>query len=163
MASESSFDIVSEFDHQELVNAIDIALREITNRFDLKGTNSKIELEEDKIKLTSSDDYKVKALYDILQSKAVKRGLSLKIFDPQKIESALGGTAKQEILLKQGLNAEQAKEINKKIREQYPKVRVQIQGDAVRVFAKARDELQAVIGFLKQLDYKMPLQFTNYR
>lgn len=163
MASEHSMDIVSEFDRQELVNAVDIANREIANRYDLKGTNSKIELTDEGITLLASDEYKITALYDILTSKAIKRGLSLKIFDPQKMEAAFGGSARQKILLRQGLTAEQAKSLNKKIREQFPKVRVQIQGDAVRVFSKSIDELQGTIAAIKSLDFEAPLQTTNYR
>lgn len=163
MASDYSFDVVSEFDKQELVNAIDISRREISNRYDLKDTKSEIEYKEDSIFLTAPDDYKVKAIFDILQSKSIKRGLSIKIFDTQKLEAAFGGTCKQEIKLRNGLKSDQAKLLNKKIRERFPKVKIQIQGESVRVFHKSKDGLQEVIAFLKELDYENPLQFINFR
>ena len=112
MAKDASFDIVSEFDRQELVNAVDQVKRELTTRFDLKDSNSDISLEEDKaINITTNDEMKLKNIYDILQSKLIKRNLSLKILDPQKVENALGGNVKQEIKLKKGLSAELAKKI----------------------------------------------------
>jgi cyclic-di-GMP-binding protein len=163
MAKESSFDIVSEFDHQELVNAVDIARREIANRYDFKGTKNEILLEKEKITLECADDYKLRAVFDILQSKAIKRGLSLKIFDPQKVEQASGNTVRQEINLRQSLTSEQCHILNKKVREAFPKVHPQIQGDTVRVVSKSLDELQSVIQWLRGLEFEAPLQAINYR
>ena len=166
MAKDSSFDIVSEFDKQELVNAIDQVKRDLTSRFDLKNSNSEIELEADKsITITTSDDMKLRNIYDILQSKLVKRNLSLKILDPQKVENALGGNVKQEIKLKKGLTTELAKKIVALIKDTKLKVQASIQGDSVRVTGKSRDDLQDVIKAVraKEDEIDAPLQFTNYR
>ena len=166
MAKDASFDIVSEFDKQELVNALDQVKRELTTRFDLKDSNSNIELVEDKaINITTNDEMKLKNIYDILQSKLVKRNLSLKILDPQKIENALGGNVKQEIKLKKGLTTELAKKIVAMIKDTKLKVQASIQGDSVRVTGKSRDDLQDVIKAVraKEDEIDAPLQFTNYR
>jgi cyclic-di-GMP-binding protein len=163
MAAESSFDVVSEFDQQELVNALDQTRREIATRFDFKGSRSTLELGKDEITLIADDEFRAKAVRDLVESKAVRRGLSLKVFDWGKPEPAAGGTLRQRIGLKRGLTSEQAKEISKMVRERFPKVKPVIQGDAVRVSAKSKDELQAVIGHLRGLDYPVALQFTNYR
>lgn len=166
MAKDASFDIVSEFDKQELVNAVDQVKRELSTRFDLKGSNSDIEIVEDKsINITTNDEMKLKNIYDILQSKLVKRNLSLKILDPQKIENALGGNVKQEIKLKKGLSTELAKKITGFIKDTKLKVQASIQGDSVRVTGKSRDDLQAVIKVIKNKEdiIDAPLQFTNYR
>ena len=166
MAKDASFDIVSEFDKQELVNAIDQVKRELTTRFDLKDSNSNIELCEDKaINITTNDEMKLKNIYDILQSKLVKRNLSLKILDPQKVENALGGNVKQEIKLKKGLTTELAKKIVAIIKDTKLKVQASIQGDSVRVTGKSRDDLQDVIKAVraKEEEIDAPLQFTNYR
>ena len=166
MAKDCSFDIVSEFDKQELVNAIDQVKRELTTRFDLKGSNSDIELTEDKaINITTNDEMKLKNIFDILQSKLVKRNLSLKILDPQKVEKALGGNVKQEIKLKKGLTTELAKKIVGFIKDSKLKVQASIQGDSVRVSGKSRDDLQEVIKLLKSKEdvIDAPLQFNNYR
>ena len=166
MAKDASFDIVSEFDKQELVNAIDQVKRELTTRFDLKGSNSDVEIIEDKtINITTNDEMKLKNIYDILQSKLVKRNLSLKILDPQKIENALGGNVKQEIKLKKGLTTELAKKIVGFIKDTKLKVQASIQGDSVRVTGKSRDDLQAVIKAIREKEESIdaPLQFTNYR
>ena len=166
MAKDASFDIVSEFDKQELVNAIDQVRRELTTRFDLKDSNSNIEIIEDKaINITTNDEMKLKNIYDILQSKLVKRNLSLKILDPQKIENALGGNVKQEIKLKKGLTTELAKKIVAMIKDTKLKVQASIQGDSVRVTGKSRDDLQDVIKAVrsKEEEIDAPLQFTNYR
>lgn len=161
--ADSSFDIVSEFDQQELVNALDQARREIATRYDFKGSKVAFELGKGSITLTADDEYRAKAARDVLESKAVRRGLSLKIFDWGRIEPAAGGTVRQEITLKRGLTSEQAKELSKRVRDSFPKVKPVIQGDAVRVSGKSKDELQAVIADLKALDYPVALQFTNYR
>jgi uncharacterized protein YajQ (UPF0234 family) len=163
MAADSSFDLVSDFDQQELVNAIDQARREIATRYDFKGSRVAFDLGRDAITLTADDEYRAGAAKDLLESKAVRRGLSLKIFEWGKLEPAAGGTVRQEIGLKRGLTSEQAKELSKAIREQFPKAKPTIQGDTVRVSAKSKDELQAVIAHLKGLDYPVALQFTNYR
>jgi hypothetical protein len=163
VASDSSFDVVSDFDQQELVNALDQARREIATRYDFKGTKVSFELGKDAITLTADDDYRAGSAKDLLETKAVRRGLSLKIFDWGRLEPASGGTVRQEIKLRRGLTSEQAKELAKRIRDAFPKVKPVIQGDAVRVSAKSRDELQAVIADLRALDYPVALQFINYR
>lgn len=163
MASDSSFDVVSEFDQQELVNALDQARREIATRYDFKGSRVGYELGREAITLTADDEYRARAARDLLETKAVRRGLSLKIFDWGRIEPAAGGTVRQEIKLRRGLTSDQAKELSKRIREAFPKTKPVIQGDAVRVSAKSKDELQAVIADLRALDYPVALQFTNYR
>jgi cyclic-di-GMP-binding protein len=163
MAGESTFDVVSDFDQQELVNALDQARREIATRYDFKGSRVALELGKDQITLTADDEYRATAAKDLLESKAVRRGLSLKIFDWGRVEPAGGGTVRQEIGLKRGLTSEQAKELSKEIRDHFPKTKPTIQGDAVRVSAKSKDDLQAVIAHLKALDYPVALQFTNYR
>ncbi len=166
MAKDSSFDIVSEFDKQELTNAVDQVKRELSTRFDLKDSNSDISLEEDKaINITTNDEMKLKNIYDILQSKLVKRNLSLKILDPQKVENALGGNVKQEIKLKKGLSVELAKKITGFIKDTKLKVQASIQGDSVRVSAKSKDDLQSVIKAIRQKEdvIDAPIQFVNYR
>ena len=163
MAGESSFDIVSQFDEQELVNAIDQTRREVQTRYDLKDTKTEIVHNKDNITIVTDSEFTLKSVRDILETKAVRRGLSLKIFKPGKEESAAGGRIRQGITLQQGLSQDLAKEISKHIRDVYPKVRPQIQGEAIRVVAKSRDELQAVIALLKQKDYPVALQYINYR
>ncbi|QBD80911.1 YajQ family cyclic di-GMP-binding protein [Ktedonosporobacter rubrisoli] len=163
MAGDCSFDIVSQFDEQELVNALDQARREVQTRFDLKDTKTEISRNKDNITIVSDSTLSLKSVRDIIESKAVRRNLSLKIFKPGKEEDAAGGKVRQVITLQQGISQELAKEMTKYIREKYPKVRPQIQGDLVRVTAKSRDELQAVITLLKQKDYPIALQYINYR
>ncbi len=166
MAKDASFDIVSEFDKQELLNAVDQVKRELNTRFDLKDSNSDIEIIEDKsINITTNDEMKLKNIFDILQSKLVKRNLSLKILDPQKIENALKGNVKQEIKLKKGLTTELAKKIVSIIKDTKLKVQASIQGDSVRVTGKSRDDLQEVIKVLRSKEDAIdaPLQFNNYR
>ncbi len=163
MAGDCSFDIVSQFDEQELVNTLDQTRREVQTRYDLKDTKTEINQSKDTITIVTDSTLSLKNVRDILESKAVRRKLSLKIFKPGKEEDAAGGRVRQVITLQQGITQEQAKEISKIIRDTYPKVRTQIQGDAVRVLAKSRDELQNVIALLKQKDYELPLQYINYR
>lgn len=163
MAGDCSFDIVSQFDEQELVNAIDQTRREVLTRYDLKDTKTEIVHNKDNITFVTDSSLTLKNVRDILETKAVRRGLSLKIFKPGKEENAAGGKVRQVIQLQQGLSQELAKQISKQIRDEYPKVRPQIQGDAIRVVAKSRDELQAVIALLKQKDYPVALQYINYR
>lgn len=163
MASTFSFDIVSDFDRQELVNALDQATREIQSRYDLKDTKTSVELGADTITISTDSDFTLESVNSLIQTKAIKRNLSLKIFDYGKPESASGNRVKQIITLKKGINQELAKKISKLIRDEFNKVQASIQGDAVRVTAKSKDELQAVIQRIKQEDYPVALQFTNYR
>ena len=166
MAKDSSFDIVSEFDKQELVNAVDQVKRDISSRFDLKNSNSDVVLEGDKtLTITTSDDMKLKNIFDILQSKLVKRGLSIKLLDPQPVENALGGNVRQVFNLKKGLTQELAKKIVADIKDSKLKVQASIQGEQVRVSGKSKDDLQEVIKLLRGNEdkYNYPLQFTNYR
>lgn len=163
MAGECSFDIVSQFDEQELVNAIDQTRREVQTRYDLKDTKTEIIHNKDSITIVTDGSLTLKNVRDILETKAVRRHLSLKVFKPGKEEDAAGGRIRQVIQLQQGISQELAKEISKYIRDTYPKVRPQVQGDAIRVTAKSRDELQAVIALLKQKDYPVALQYINYR
>lgn len=163
MASTYSFDIVSEFDRQELVNAIDQTTREINSRYDLKDTKTTLELSDDQITVNTASDMTLTAVQDILQAKAAKRNLSLKIFDYGQVESVSGNRVQQKISLKKGISQEIAKQISKQIRDDFKKVQPSIQGDVLRVSAKDKDDLQKVIQFLKQADYPISLQFTNYR
>lgn len=166
MAKDSSFDIVSEFDKQELLNAVDQVKRDLQSRFDLKNSNSDIELEADKtITITTSDDMKLRNIYDILQTKLVKRGLSIKILDAQPVENALGGNVRQVYKLKKGLTPELAKKLVADIKDSKIKVQASIQGEQVRVSGKSRDDLQEVIKLIRGNEdkYDYPLQFTNYR
>jgi cyclic-di-GMP-binding protein len=163
MASTYSFDIVSDFDYQELVNTVDQTVREINSRYDLKDTKTTVELGKETITVNTDSEFTLEAVHTILQTKAAKRNLSLKIFDYGKVESASGNRVRQEIKLKKGISQEIGKQISKLIRDEFKKVQASIQGDAVRVSAKDKDDLQAVIGRLKQEDYPVALQFTNYR
>lgn len=163
MSAEHSFDIVSRLDMQEMNNAISQAEREISTRFDFKGSKSEITLEKDRLIVISDDEYKLKSVLDILQSKMVKRGVSLKHLEYGKIEPAAGGTVRQTIQLRQGIDQENAKKINTLIRNAKLKVKSQIQGDQVRVSSKSKDELQAVIRLLREADLPIELQFVNMR
>lgn len=165
MASESSFDVVSEFDRQEMLNAVDQTRREVQTRYDLKDSDTVIELTDKEIVITTESDMHLTAVRDILQSKAVRRSLSLKIFKFNPAQQVAGGRVKQVITLQQGLSDEVAKKIQKIIKDQFPKAQGRIQGEAIRVASKSRDELQAIITVLKQRadDFTVPLQFTNYR
>ncbi|HZG57348.1 YajQ family cyclic di-GMP-binding protein [Paenibacillus sp.] len=163
MASEYSFDIVSKVDMQELQNAVTQAEKEIATRFDFKGSKSEIKLEKDALVLVSDDEYKLKSVIDILQSKMVKRGISIKNMDYGKIEPASGGTVRQTIKLKQGIGQEDAKKMNILIRDSKLKVKSQIQGDQLRVTGKSKDDLQAVIALLRGADLPLELQFVNMK
>lgn len=165
MAGDSSFDVVSDYDRQELVNALDQVRREIGTRFDFKGARADIELGKDELLIHTDSETRAKAIRDIIESKAVKRGLSLKIFDWGTIDAAGGMTVRQKVILRKGLTEELAKKITKLIRDEFPKCKSQIQGDAVRVTGKSRDDLQRVIARLKEEGegYPLPLQFQNYR
>ena len=162
--AENSFDIVSKIDLQEVHNAIQMALKEVHTRFDLKDSKSDIVVEgKDAIVVTSKDEYKVKAVNDVLQAKLVKRGVPLKGLMYGSIEPAAGGTARQRITLQQGIPIEKAREIVKTIKDSKKKVQASIQGDTVRVSGKDRDTLQEVIALLRQRDFGIDMQFTNYR
>jgi hypothetical protein len=160
---ENTFDIVSKINMEEVSNAIQQALKEVHTRFDLKDSKSNITLEKDAVVLQSIDDYKLKAVNEILQQKLVKRGVSLKGLTYSAMESALGGTARQKITMQQGIPIEKAKEIVKLIKDSKKKAQGSIQGDLVRVSSKDRDSLQEIIAMLKQKDFGIDLQFTNYR
>jgi len=161
---ENTFDIVSKIDLQEVSNAIQQALKEIHTRFDLKDSKSSIVLEgKDAIILQSVDEFKLKAVNDVFQQKLVKRGVPLKGLTYSAVESALGGTARQRITMQQGIPIEKARDIVKLIKNSKKKVQALIQGDLVRVSGKDRDTLQDVIALLRQQDFGINMQFTNYR
>ena len=165
MAATYSFDVVSDFDRQELVNAIDHLRREVSQRYDLKDTNTNIELEETELTVTTASDMTLQAVEDVLRQKATKRNLSLKIFDFQPSESSGGNRVMQKVLLKKGITQEIAKKLSKVIRDEIKKINVSIQGDRLRVASKNKDELQVAITLLRQQEDKfdLPLQFENYR
>ena len=164
MAKEPSFDVVSEVDMQEVNNAINQTTKEITQRFDFKGTKSVVEVENgNSIKIVTEDDTRMRNIVDILQSKFIKRGVSIKNLEYGKIESAAGGMVRQSIRIKQGIEADVAKKITKDIKESKLKVQTQLQDDQVRVSGKKIDDLQAVIALLKSKDYGVELQFSNFR
>jgi cyclic-di-GMP-binding protein len=160
---ENTFDIVSKIDMQEVSNAIQQALKEIHTRFDLKDSKSNIELEKDAIVLHSADEYKLKAVNDVFQQKLVKRGVPLKGLIYGALEPAAGGTAKRRITMQQGIPIEKAREIAKAIKDTKKKAQASIQGDLVRVSSKDRDTLQEIIAMLRQKDFGIDMQFTNYR
>jgi uncharacterized protein YajQ (UPF0234 family) len=160
---DNSFDVVSKVDMQEVSNAIQQALKEVHTRFDLKGSKSNIEQEKDAIVLHSADEYKLKAVNDILQQKLVKRGVSLKALTYGPVEPAAGGTSKRRATLQQGIAIEKAREIVKLVKDSKKKAQASIQGDLVRISGKDRDTLQEVIQLLKQHDLGIDLQFINYR
>lgn len=165
MADDFSFDVVSKVDFNMVDEAILNALKEITNRYDFKDIKSEISFDKkaNGINLSSSDEFKVKAVYDVLLTKLSRRGVPLKNFQPQKIESALGGTAKQAVKIQQGIPQDKAKEMVKLVKEHKLKVNVAIQGDALRVTSRSKDELQAVMALLRGQDFGITLQFNNYR
>jgi hypothetical protein len=163
MAQQNSFDIVSEVDRAEVVNAINQAIKEVRQRFDFKGSNANVELEEKDLLLTAEDETKLRNMNDILQQKLVRRGVPLKAFSYGKIEPAAGGTVRQRAAIQQGIPQEKAKEIVKFIKDTKAKVQASIQGDVVRVTGKDRDTLQDIIAKLKAADFNINMQFTNYR
>ena len=163
MASTFSFDVVSNFDRQELVNTLDQVTRDVNSRYDLKDTNTTLDLTDEMIVINTTTEMTRDAIVDILSQKAAKRGLSLKIFEYGKIESASGNRIRQEVTLKKGISQEISKQITKLIRDEFKKVQGSIQGDSVRVSAKAKDDLQGVMVRLKAEEYPVALQFTNYR
>ena len=164
MAAENSFDIVSNVDLPEVSNAIQQALKEIHQRYDLKGSNSDIQFDgKDELVLTSADEYKLKAVIDVLQSKLVKRSVSLKSLTYGKIEPAASATVRQKVKLQQGIAIEKAREIVKTIKDSKKKVQASINGEIVRVTGKDRDSLQEIIALLRNTDFGIDVQFTNYR
>jgi uncharacterized protein YajQ (UPF0234 family) len=163
VAQDYSFDVVSQFDRQELVNAVNQAQREITTRYDFKDTGASIELGEDEITLQGPSDFKLKAMVDVLQGKFVKRNLSLKILKPGPIEPAAKGSVRQKLELQEGIDDELARNLVKQIKQISPKVQPRIQGDLIRVSSREKDLLQTVIQALKAQETSVPLQFINYR
>ena len=165
MAENFSFDVVSDFDRQELVNALDQVKREISQRYDLKGTDTSLDLEKDNIFITTNSELTLNSVIDIIRQKAIKRKLSIKIFDFNSIEVVGGNKVKQTITLKKGLNQEIAKKISKNIRDEIKKINVSINGETLRVMSKSKNDLQLAIKLLENLEeiYKIPLQTNNYR
>lgn len=164
MAKEPSFDVVSEVNMQEVSNAVNQTLKEITQRFDFKGSKSTVEIENgNAIKIVTEDDTRMRNIVDILQSKFIKRGVAIKNLEYGKVEPAAGGMVRQSIRVKQGIEADVAKKITKDIKTLKVKVQAQVQDDQVRVSGKKIDDLQAVIAFLKGQDYGVELQFSNFR
>jgi len=163
MAKENSFDIVSKTDYAEVTNALNQTEKEISQRFDFKGSKATVELQQKDLMLAAEDDTKLRNMNDILQSKLVKRGISLKALDYQKIEPAAGGTVRQLVKIQQGIPTDKAKEVVKFIKDGKYKVQASIQGETVRVSGKDRDTLQEVISALKGKDFGIDMQFDNYR
>jgi hypothetical protein len=163
MAGDVSFDVVSDFDEQELRNALDQVRREVQQRYDFKGVTVDLTQGKEDLVLVTDDEHRAAAVKDLIESKAIRRGLSLKIFEWGKVEPAGGNKVRQEIGLKRGLPEDLARKLQKLIRDEFPKVKSQIQGDAIRVSGKSKDELQKVIARLRELDEPVPLQFENYR
>tara|TARA_Y100000996_G_scaffold393929_1_gene357843 strand:- start:432 stop:929 length:498 start_codon:yes stop_codon:yes gene_type:complete len=165
MAENFSFDVVSDFDRQELVNALDQVKREISQRYDLKGTDTSLDLEKDNIFIITNSELTLNSVIDIIRQKAIKRKLSIKIFDFNSIEVVSGNKVKQTITLKKGLNQEIAKKISKNIRDEIKKINVSINGETLRVMSKSKNDLQLAIKLLENLEetYKIPLQTNNYR
>jgi len=163
MASDHSFDIVSEINDQELANALDQTRRELSVRYDFKDVPVEIKQEEGRLIITTQDEYKLKAVRDILDTKLLRRGLSLKILGEAKNEPATRSQIRSTIPLLSGISAEQAKQINKLIRDRFPKVKTTIQGETIRVVSSSIDTLQGVLGLLKDSSFAVPLQFINYR
>ena len=165
MADDFSFDVVSKVDYNMVDEAIMNALKEVTNRYDFKDIRSEISFDKkaNSIMLSSSDEFKVKAVFDVLLTKLSKRGVPLKNFQPQKMESALGGAAKQVIKVQQGIPQDKAREMVKLVKDNKLKVTVSIQGDTLRVVSRSKDELQTVMALLRGNDFGITLQFNNYR
>ena len=163
MAGEISFDVVSDFDEQELRNALDQVRREVQQRYDFKGAHVDLSQEKARLVLVTDSEMRARAIKDLIESKAIRRGLSLKIFDWGEIAPAGGNKVRQEITFRRGLSDDLVRKLVKLIRDEFPKVQPRVQGDAIRVAAKSRDELQRVIVRLRELDEAVPLQFENYR
>lgn len=163
MPKDASFDVVSKLDMQEVDNAVNQANKEIETRFDFKNSKSKIEFNGEELTLFSDDEYKLAALLDVLQTKCVKREVSLKALKPGSVEPAAGGTVRQSISLQQGIDQDTSKSITKLVKDSKLKVQASIQSDQVRISGKNRDDLQSVITLLREADLPVPLQFVNYR
>lgn len=165
MADEFSFDVVSKLDLQEVENAVAQANKEMTTRFDFKGSVSRVEWnkKESLLTLFSDDEQKLKSVVDILESKLVKRGVSLKTLDFQALENAERSTVRQTVKMKQGIESEKAKQMVRAVKDAKLKANASIQGDQLRVTSKSKDELQNVMTLLRGQDFGLPLQFTNYR
>lgn len=165
MGKESSFDVVSEVNLQEVDNAVQQAIKEIMTRFDLKTSQSQLEFNRQKaeLEISSQDEYKLRSVIDVLQAKLVKRGVSLKALQYGRLEQSPAGAARQKISLIQGISDEKSREISKVIRSTYPKIKVQFMDNRLRIVDKEKDNLQRVIKLLKEKDFDIPLQFTNYR
>ena len=163
MAQEFSFDIVSETEMQEVANAIQQAQKELATRFDFKGSKSSIELNHDEIVLASDDEGKLRSVKDIVETKLVRRKVSLKALDYGKVEPAAGGTVRQRAKVVQGIESEKAKAIVRTIKDAKLKVQASIQSDQVRVVSRSKDELQKAISLVRENDFAIPLQFVNYR
>jgi cyclic-di-GMP-binding protein len=157
-----SFDVVSDFDSHEARNAVDQANREVTTRFDFKGTNSKFEIDDDVISLATQSDFQLRQMIDILNQKLAKRGINLACLEEQPPETT-GTTAKQKIVLRRGIDTDRARKLVKHIKASKMKVQTAIQGDKLRVSGKKRDDLQSVIALLKEYDIDLPLQYENFR
>jgi uncharacterized protein YajQ (UPF0234 family) len=163
MAAENSFDVVSKINMSEVTNAVSQAMKEISQRFDFKGSKSNITQEKDALVVISDDEYKLKSVIDILQTKLVKRGVPVKNLSYGKVEAALAGTVRQRVAMQQGIPTDKAKEIVKAIKDSKIKVQASIQAEQVRVSGKSRDDLQMVIQLLKGKEFGIELQFENYR
>jgi hypothetical protein len=163
MAGEISFDVVSDFDEQELRNALDQVRREVQQRYDFKGAHVDLAQEKERLVLVTDSEMRARAIRDLIESKAIRRNLSLKIFEWGEVHPAGGNKVRQEITLRRGLPEDLGRKLVKLIRDEFPKVQPRIQGDAIRVAGKSRDELQKVIVRLRELDEVVPLQFENYR
>jgi uncharacterized protein YajQ (UPF0234 family) len=163
LAGEISFDVVSDFDEQELRNALDQVRREVQQRYDFKGAHVELSQERTQLLLVTDDDFRARAVRDLIESKALRRGLSLKIFEWGTVEPAGGNKVRQRIGLRRGLPDDLSRKLVKLIRDEFPRVQPRVQGDAIRVAGKSKDELQRVIGRLRALDEVVPLQFENYR
>ena len=163
MAQQNSFDIASKVDRSEIVNALDQTMKEVRQRFDFKGSRAEVKLEEKELILTAEDETKLRNMNDILQQKLVRRGVSLKALSYGRVEPAAGGTVRQHAAIQQGIPTDKAKEIVKFIKDTKAKVQASIQGDVVRITGRDRDTLQNVISELKQKDFGIHMEYTNYR
>jgi len=165
MAENFSFDVVSDFDRQELVNTLDQVKREVSQRYDLKGTDTIVNLDKESIYIITNSELTLNSVIDIIRQKATKRKLSLKIFDFESIEVISGNRVKQNIKLIKGLDQEIAKKISKEIRNNIKKINVSIQGESLRIASKSKNDLQLAIGMMDSFEerFKIPLQTTNYR
>ena len=163
MAKDSSFDIVSEVNMQEVMNAVNQAKKEISQSYDFKGSKTEVSLDDSSIKIVTEDDFRLKSVIDVLKTRLVSRKVAIKNLEYGKLEDASGGMVRQVITIRQGIETEKAKAIVKDIKNAKLKVQASIQGDQVRVSGKNKDDLQAVIGMLREKDYGLELQFTNYR